>query len=48
MEICAKCKQPVICGHSISLDALRRTWRLCCLCAAELIAQFDREQEDAR
>jgi len=40
-ETCAKCKLPVVCGHSLSLDGTRKLWRLCCLCTAALIEQLD-------
>jgi len=37
------CKMPMVCGHSVSVDASRRMWRLCCMCTAELTAKLDSE-----
>lgn len=42
MDICALCQQPTVTGHTLSLDNDRRIWRICCLCAAELVGRLDR------
>ena len=41
-EQCAKCKSPTVAGHSLTLDAARRMWRLCCLCTTELLQELDK------
>jgi hypothetical protein len=40
-EQCAKCGNQTIAGHSLTLDASRRMWRLCCLCTAEFVNELD-------
>ena len=47
METCAKCRQPMICGHAVMID-VRIHCRLCCLCTAELIAALGQVPEEAR
>jgi len=40
-ETCRCCGTPMVLGHTVSLDAARATWRICCLCAAELIERLN-------
>ena len=47
METCARCHQPMTCGHTLTLDACRKTWRLCCLCTGELTTTLDRQPAPA-
>lgn len=44
---CAKCNQPSVFVHLVSIDNVRRTFLLCCLCVAEMLAPI-MASEDAR
>jgi hypothetical protein len=45
-ETCDKCRTPTITGHSWTLDAGRRLWRLCCICTDQLIHDLDHTTVD--